>query len=93
MLCERCLNCQWTHGHFAVCQLVYTQVSVSIVMQHEKESHVVRSSEQNDIQVRRTFREIIEPQVNEGAVSILNQWLVSELDIDDLPNDIPRLWK
>lgn len=67
-------------------------------MHHEKEAHAPLALDiarrGNEIQVKRLFRDIVEPQVDPTAAAILEQWLAQgKLEVDNLPNEIPRLWK
>lgn len=63
-----------------------------MIMSHS-DVHVKSVDEQNDIDVRREFRRILEPQINDGAAAILDQYLIGRLKVEELPNEIPRLWK
>jgi hypothetical protein len=72
-----------------------TEVMAKMVETHDIAYHRATVGEAgNDIQVRRVFREIVEPQVNSVAAAILEQWLTNRgvLDVDQL-GEIPKLWK
>lgn len=90
--CGRCLNCCYTNDHMQACGIVYTEIAAQVVWQHEVSQHPKTADQFNDIDVRRAFREIVAPQVDARAAEILNRWLAST-DRDEIPDDIPRLWK
>jgi hypothetical protein len=96
--CHRCGYCKFTNEHAQACQVLLTEAYVSIVCVHEADSHpsvaldIARRG--NEIQVKRLFSSIVGPQVNEHAAEILEEWLLKgTVDVDQLPNEIPRLWK
>lgn len=97
-LCEQCLNCRFTDEHMAECGILYTEALAATVMHHERDRHPVLNTDiavrGNELQVKRVFREIVDPQVNEAAVQILDDWLMNrgKLDVDTL-GEIPRLWR
>ena len=97
-ICHRCGNCKFTNKHAAACSVLLTEAYVSIVCVHEADSHpsldldIARRG--NEIQVKRLFTQIVAPQVNAEAAKILEGWLMKgSVDVDQLPNEIPRLWK
>lgn len=95
-ICDACGFCKYTNGHANECGVLLTEAYVSIVLTHEETDHAPLAVDValrgNEIQVKRLFKDIVAPQVNAEAARILDQWLLNK-DAQELPNDIPRLWK